>query len=127
MTLPVMYGTRLRPLCDTTAITCKCTLKPANPTIQEESRSLEKSEISSPESSLIPLTNSNPPRITECIIPVAGTNSRKSFDMTLTKITAPHTVRILFTELDREMRKISPTLFCTVAIGACGGVYESLL
>ena len=117
---PAKYGLRLRPDLETTPMTCKCTLIPAKAHTHEEIIILLKSDVSKTDILFSPDTNSI---ILDNIASEVGficIRSMIRLDITLQKMTTPHTVRILFIEFEITSENIRERFLWFVVTVDCG-------
>ena len=95
---PKIYGFRLSPLSAVTDITCRCTLNPENPTINDVRISFSVISSRSNEILSTPVENSHSPVAIALSIGEMGSNSNSVRAIAEKNITEKHTVRMFLDE-----------------------------
>ena len=99
--LPVIYGLRLNPASAVTAITCKCTLKPENPTINDVSISFSNMLLLRFATLRTPVENSKSPETSESKTVGIGIRSNSVWAIAEKNIIEKHTVSMFFDAASR--------------------------
>ena len=117
---PSIYGLRLRPEPEVTAITCRCTLIPEKPVIKEVSINFLYMSASSSEVLSVPVENSQRPDAAASSRGGRAAVSSKAREIVEKNIIEQHTVIIFFESFESDTEKTSERDISAV-LSAIGG------